>query len=325
MAQVTTIANFDNILTSTIQHIQDELATQWHNDHGGLYALRVFGGFEEYVGGDNIFENLNTTRDDSVKSRGRNATIALNELQHLRPAEFEPKVLNGAIALNEFDLASNRGPQEVIDMWDSRKNNAILTMKDEFNRQFFQGVGTVDEFGGANLIVSSAPTTGTVGGIDRSVAANSFWRNQITSSVGSFAAGGVDAFRTMYNKCARGALSNHTDVIITDQTTHEAYEKTQVGNQRYQNPSARALADGSFDALAFKNSAVLWDFEMQSGEAVFLNFKCFKYKVNSMFNFAVKPPKASDDQFVISSLLATFGNYCTNAPRYLGRLTGITA
>jgi hypothetical protein len=323
MAVAAAIADYKNMLTSTMPNVNNKVNTTWHNDHVALWSLRTFGGYVPYSGGYAIHENIANEEDASVSSRGRWATVPLQDQEILRRAEFEAKIINGAIALNQFDLAENRGKEKVLSLWDTRQDNAMLTMRKELNRQYFQAIGNNNETEGVKLIVAAAPTSGTVGGINRATEAT--WRNQAITSVGSFATNGVDKFRRMYNLCATGPLSNHTEVIIMDMTGYEAYEKTQVSNQRYDNPRARAMADASFEALAFKNAAVTWDQEITSGYAYFLDYDFMRFRVNDMFDFKVMDPKESDDQFVVSSLFAVFGNFTTNNPRYLGVLTGITA
>lgn len=320
-----TIPNLTNALTATLPHRQKEVHDQWHQDHVFLFFMREMGGFTTGDVEPSYQVPLNTIKDPTVSTRGVSAPVPLANVEHLRGAEFLPRVLDGAITLNEFELSGNKGPMKILDLFDERARNVRLSMEDEFNIQMLQATGSGDDFNGLPLIVAADPTTGTVGGINRATAGNEFWRNQSTTSVGSFAAGGLAALRTLRNNVNTGSMNRRSSLSVTTSLVFNAYELTQSANVRYQGPLSKKFGDGALRALEWYGEPVIWDDAVNAGTWYLLNFENLKFTAAPEFQFTFSDLQASEATFSISQKIALFGNLDTNNPRHLGQLSGITA
>jgi hypothetical protein len=317
------ITAFNNVLTASLPQRQKEVHDQWHQDHVFLAFTREMGGFQTDIVEPSIQVPLNIVKDPTVASRGIWASIPLTDVEHLRAAEFTPTVIDGATTVNRFEMTSG-GPEKVLDLWDQRQRNTVLSMEDEFNTQSLNGVGAGNDLGGLPLIISGTPTTGTVGGINRATAGNEYWRNQVQASVGGFAANGLTALRNLRNSVNTGSIRRQTKLNVTTSAVFNAYEATQVSNIRYQGPLSDVIGDAALRTLMFYDEPVIWDNAVGSGLWYMLNFENIMFKAAPEFQFTFDQPILSEAQYSMSAKIALYGNWVTNNPRRLGVATGIT-
>ena len=324
-AAETTVANIRNTLVATLPHRQKQLHDEWHKDHVFLFFMREMGGFNTGEVDPSIQIPLNVVEDPTVSTRGISAPVPLQDVQHLRAAEFLGRVQSGAATLNEFELSGNKGQMKILDLFDAREHNLMLTMKDVFNKQMLQATGSGDDFNGLPLIVSDTPTTGTVGGINRATAGNEYWRNQSITAVGSFAANGLANLRSLRNLVNTGSINHRTSFNITTSDVYNAYELTQSSNVRYQGPLSAKMGDAGLASMEWNGQPVAWDDAVLSGHWYMLNFENLGFVAAPEFQFTYSDLQASEATFSISQKIALFGQLTTNNPRYLGVMSGITA
>ena len=317
------IAAFNNVLTASHPQRQKDIHDMWHQDHVFLSFVRSMNGFKTKVVEPSIQVNLNTVKDPTVATRGIWDSVPLTDVEHLKGAEFTPKVLDGAATINRFEMTSG-GSEKILDLWDERVENLRLSMEDEFNLQALQASGAGNDFGGLPLIVADDPTTGTVGGIDRSVAGNAYWRNKSVASTGAFSSAGLTDLRNLRNQVNTGSIRKATKLNVTTSAIFNEYEDSQATNVRYAGPLSDMVGDAALQALMFYNEPVIWDDAVLAGKWYMLNFENYCFYAASEFQFTLDPPIASEGQYSTSAKIATYGNWVTNNPRRLGVVYGIT-
>ncbi len=317
------ISAFNNVLTASAEQRQSGVHDQWHQDHVFLAFMRAMGGFRTKIVEPSIQISLNVTRDPTVATRGTWDPVPLTDVEHLRASEYTPKVLDGAATINRFEMTAG-GTEKNLDLWDERIDNVVLTMEDEFNRQALQASGAGNDFGGLPLIVADDPTTGTVGGIDRSVVGNEYWRNQFVSSTGVFSTAGLTDLRNLRNLVNTGSIRKANKLSVTTSAVFNEYEATQSDNVRYAGPLSEKIGDAILESLMFGNEPVIWDDAVVAGRWYMLNFDNIFFCAAKEFQFTLDPPILSEAQYSMSAKIATYGNWVTNNPRRLGVLFGIT-
>jgi len=124
------------------------------------------------------------------------------------------------------------------------------------------GDGTVTgSVGGLQLLVATSPTTGVVGGIDRSQW--TFWRNQTWSAAtnGSTvlsAASILSQMDALWVSLVRGR--DYPDLIIADNVMYRYYLQALQAIQRIQGENAAPdMAEYGFQSLKYLNSDVVLD------------------------------------------------------------------
>ncbi len=140
-----------------------------------------------------------------------------------------------------------------------------MNAEDTFMNGLSQGIygdGSVaNSVGGLQLLVATTPTTGTVGGIDRSQWA--FWRNQSWSAATNggtvlSASSILSQMDALWVQLVRGR--DYPDLIIMDNVMYRYYLSALQSIQRIQTEnSAPDMAEFGFQSLKYLNSDVVLD------------------------------------------------------------------
>jgi hypothetical protein len=124
------------------------------------------------------------------------------------------------------------------------------------------GDGTVtNSVGGLQLLVAASPTTGVVGGIDRSQW--TFWQNQVWSANTNggtvlSASSILQQMDCIWVQLIRGR--DYPDLIIADNVTYKYYLNALQAIQRIQTEGAAPdMAEAGFQSLKYLNADVVLD------------------------------------------------------------------
>ena len=149
------------------------------NHNAVLKSMQLNGGLDKEDGGRTIScpiyyaENGNFVRfsDAQPIPIGFNTTMSAYE--------YEWKQWGGSIGITGRDELINSGKEARFKLLKGRLEVLKMTLKNELNADLLSD-GTADsglQIGGAALGIPTDPTSGSIGGIDRSVAANAFARS----------------------------------------------------------------------------------------------------------------------------------------------------
>lgn len=268
-------------------------------------------------GGESIVMPLMYERNSTAGSYSNYGIINTTPQEGITSARYNWKQIAASISISGKEMRQNAGSDtRIINLLEAKTQQAQMSMQEELNREAFgSGTDSSTDLLGLQTIVS---TTGTVGGIART--GNPWWQGKVTTSVGSFSANGLDSMRTMYNNVTRG--NDKCDLIITDQTNFERYEKVLQPQERF---TDSAMADGGFENLKFKSAPVTFDLYCTAGYMYFLNSKYLQLNVHKDANFSstdfVKPEN-QDAKVAQVLFMGELG--VSNASRQ-GALQGLTA
>jgi hypothetical protein len=239
--------------------------------------------------------------------------------------DFAWKIYAGTAVLSTQDLAENQGSSKKIDLLEATLENLRKSMLDQLSiGAHSDGTGTSSkQIGGLQHIISSTPTTGTVGSINR--ATWSFWRNQSTS--GTKSATAYDnlrgAMRTIYNDCSNGYSTEHPEFFEFTSTDFAGYESLLTTNERF---TDKSVGDGGFknEVLKFKGALVAYDGDCPSATGYAGNSKYLK--MGYLNGYWMKGYDAVDpaNQLVEVFKIETKANMFTTNPRHLGVITSIS-
>lgn len=248
--------SYDALLSTTIANYRDTFADDLSQSYFLLYWLTTQGRKITEDGGESIVVPLMYGKNQTVKSYDGYEVLDTTPQEGLTAAKYPWKQVAGSIAISRKEERQNSGEQRIINLLDSKIQQAQISMRDALNAMSFAdgtGNNSKDIFG-LQLLVENGAVWGSVGGIDRSDALNTFWRNQWLGSVGSFNSNGVNKMRTLYNLCSRG--NEHPDFGVTTRAVFEAFEASQVNNQRFVDSR---IADSNFELLKFKGMIMGYD------------------------------------------------------------------
>lgn len=145
-----------------------------------LYAsMEEYDGLESYSGGRSIVEPA-LFAENATYQRYYGAQVLNTSLNPVLTAfEYDHKQIAIAVLLSGREERMNAGKEGIFDFATTRVKAAEYTFENNFQADMLSD-GTADsglQVGGLKLLISKTPTTGTVGGIDRSTTAGTFARN----------------------------------------------------------------------------------------------------------------------------------------------------
>ena len=191
--------------------------------------------------------------------------------------EYNWKEYAGTYVISDLEEDRNAGTGQVFDLRKAKLTNLQSSLRSTLNTDLHaSGTGNGGKaVDGLGNLVSSTPTTGTVGGINR--ANFSFFRNQQASGAQSAAA--FDnlraVMRSIYNQCSNGMGDAHPEFAVTTRTVFEGFEGLLLANERF---TSKDSGEGAFknEVLKFKGAKISYDVAATASELRFLNTRFLK-------------------------------------------------
>jgi hypothetical protein len=306
------------LITTTLRDRRTKLADNVSKGNVILAKLKEKGAWES-AEGRTIVEPLDYAEGNFQWYSGYE-TINITPPDTTTAAEYNWKQAAGSVSISGLEAeVQNVGKAQVISMLKSRIKNAERTMKNQVTvGMYATGTGNGGkEIGGLQLLVADTPTSGTVGGIDRST--STFWRNQSFSSVtdGGAAASSANIQRymnTLHLRCIRG--DDKVDLIVADINYYQAYWESLQPLQR--------VTEAKTAAAGFKNLAYAEDipvcYEDSTGiptnHMYFLNTEYIKFRYAKGRLFDAAEPRMFPNQDAETHLILFAGNLTiSNAAR----------
>jgi hypothetical protein len=293
--------------------------------HYMLEQLRANGSFEQQ-NGRAIFHILEYAENSTVKWMSEYETLDVTPQTPFDQAEFAWKNIGGDVPMSEFEKAITAKGAGKFDVMARKLDNLKSTIEETVNTGLFaDGNGTAGkELGGLQLLVSTTPTTGTVGQISR--VTFSFWRNQETSGAQSLAA--FDKLKasleSVYNSCSNGLGKETPTFCVTTQTVFQGYMGLLVAQERYDRVSSSDKAVSGFKGMTamFKDIPIGYDAACPTGNAYILNNRNL-HLVYQLWMKAYDPVNPSNQFVDVFKVLCSL-NLTTDNPRRLGVVDLIT-
>jgi hypothetical protein len=244
-----------------------------------------------------------------------------------REFRFSPMVLDGTLVINELHKAQNSGKAVIKKLMTTLKMQAQTTISNKVNSAVWAATPGTNDPESIRSIVSTTPTTGTIGGISR--VGNSYAQNKHSSttiaSIGS--AAGMAALHTFRAKLG-GDAKTTPDFAVTTATI---WGKV-VGwlDSLRQLRADEKMADLGLDTVKIAGGTTLgYDGDGGTGECpsnylYMLNSNHLFWKVLSGGNFVFEPFSRKDNSLNATSVFYLFCNLTTNLPSSMGVLSAIT-
>ena len=160
-------------------------------------AMDENGGIRSVDGGRTIVEEGKTGQNPTVGWVGEAGSIPITDAKVLDAAEFDWKYLLGAVTFTLAERYKNSGGSDTkfIDLVGGKFEVLEDTMMNIYHAGMLSsGTGTGGlQLTGLAALVSTTPTTGTVGNIDRSNANAAWYRNQKFDTAADWSDGAVSA------------------------------------------------------------------------------------------------------------------------------------
>lgn len=247
--------NLSEITTTTIRSRTRQLADNVSENTALLMRLKQRDKIRTVSGGETILQELEYAENATYKRYSGYEVLNINPSDVFTAAEFQWKQAAVAVSISGLEQLQNSGRERMIDLLESRIGNAERTFVNNLSTDIYSD-GTADggkQIGGLASLVSTSPTTGTVGGINRANFA--FWRNQVnTGTLASIDADILGDMRDAWVKQVRN--SDRPDLIIGDNVTYNAFWGALQNQQRFARDDRATMG---FDALKFNTADVVLD------------------------------------------------------------------
>ena len=240
-------------------------------------------------------------------------------------ARFDWKINAGTVVYSDLEKLRAAAAGGKFDVIAAKLKNGKNSHIDALNSQCWSdGTGNSSkDIGGIQLIISTTPTTGTVGQINR--ATFSFFRNQHTSGAKTTTA--FDnlraSMRTVYNTASRGGVDETPMAWMTTRTVFEGFEGLLIANERF---TSKDSGEGAFKntVLMYKGAKGSYDEDAPSGNLYFFNNEALKFVYLKGGWMKMYPQVDPANQLTNVHKVATFGNMSTGNSRRLGVVSSIT-
>ena len=315
-----TSVDWGDVVTTTMENRSRTLADNISNNNALLSMLRKKGKMQTFDGGREIYQELRYAQNQTFMwySGYEFLNISLNDT--MTAARFPLKQASIAVTLSGLEDLQNAGDAAMLDLIETR----IDTAEDTFWNQMSAGIysdGTAyggKQIGGLALLISKAPTSGVVGGIDS--AQQVWWRN-VGVNANTDARGLVTSSNIVdyMNTTTIGLKRNSDgiDMIVFDTNYYNAYLKTLQNIARITDDGGAKNVGQGFTSLKYYGAGKSVDIVLDGGKngqipvntGYFINSEYIKYRPHSRRNFkAIGGDRANVNQDAITRLWGWCGN-----------------
>lgn len=327
-----TFANLSDIVTTTIQSRSGTLADNVTNNNALLMKLKERGNVKPFSGGNVIIQELmyNDTSTENAGSYSGYDVIDITPNSPISSAQFDIKQYASAVSMSGLEMLQNSGKEQVIDMLEGRVQVAEAQLINDISAGIYSdGTGNGGkDITGLALAVSTSPSSGTYGGIDRGTW--SFWRNiAFDATTDGGAAASAANIQSYMNQVAvqlvRG--SDRPDIIVAGNNYYRFYLESLQAIQRI---SSESSAGAGFTSLKYFGAGFNCDVFLDGGiggqlntnRMYFLNSKYLFFRPHRDRNFVpIGGDRQSVNQDAIVKLMGWAGNLTSSGARYQGVLS----
>ena len=315
-------ANYDSVLTTTIESRSKTLQDNVKKNNAIYYKMSERGNIRPFTGGHKIIEPLSYAENTNAGWYSGADLLTTGATDELTAPEFVIKQLAVPVVITGLDEIKNSGPAGLIDLLEAKVRVAESTMENKLDAgAYADGTGS----GGKELTGLGAAVpitvTNTYGNIDRSLAANAWWKSRVTDTNAAPAAATIlGLFNTEFYALTRG--TDAPDLVVCDDVTMGVFEGVLQAQLRF-TPSK--MAELGFQALRYKGADVVLSTGLggngPAATTFFLNTKYLHLRPFSGRNMVpLDSGQRPFNQDVTAKVLAWAGNLTCSGAKFQSRL-----
>lgn len=249
------MANLGQDATATGRARSKVLKDAVLDNHPLLAAMKEAKGIKYKSGGRDIVEEAKMAQNPTVGFVGQAGTVAITDADIMDAANFDWKYMLGSVSWTVAEQLMNRGEFEYINLIGAKYEVLEDSLMNLLHAAALGDGTTAHYINGLANLVSTTPTSGTVGGLDRSVAGNAWIRNQAattTTAVGSATADASNIKRVLdyaIDACLKNSTVQHQVGFLGG--THWGYLNQAIQSHQVINDKNDTGAIG-FDKLVYR-------------------------------------------------------------------------
>jgi hypothetical protein len=278
--------------------------------------FRSAGNVETEEGGKEIKEDLLYGKN-SAEWFSDYDTLNTDAVDGITAAFYPWRYMAVPITISMTEEMESRKGTKVEKLLSAKTEQSMNTLRDNVNAAIY-GAQSGKSILGFQDLIADAPSTGTVGGINR--ANESWWRNQNDASSTNFNSASAPSYAGVllmsqeYNNSSEG--NDQPSDIFTTLTLYTELQDILEGTGYQRLTSNRSPFDGGHPS--FRNAVVKYDRDCSSQHMYLLNKKYLKLKMQTGMNFAKTPFKEPFNQlakvaFIVVGIQLTGNNWRRNS------------
>jgi hypothetical protein len=289
--------DWGDVVTTTAEARSGVIADNFTNNNALLFFLKRRGNHDDYDGGREIMQELAYAQNESFQwySGFEALNISLNDT--MTAARFPVKQCSIAVVLSGLEMVQNSGINAKKSLIKERMKIAEGTFWNQMSAGVYSD-GTAfggKQLGGLATLISKAPTTGIVGGID--AGAQIWWRNlAVNNATDAIGAASATTLQAYLNKMCLGLKrsTDGVDLIVMDTNFYSFYLASLQAQQRITDSGEKGTGSG-FTSLKYYGAGKAVDIILDGGKggqipantAYFINTEFINYRPSSERNFRV--------------------------------------
>jgi len=250
--------NWSEITTTTLFNRSKKLADNVTKNNALLRRLSQKGKVKPFDGGQAIVQEIEYSENGTYVRYAGYDVLNITPSDVFTAAQYPIAQAAVAVSISGLEMLQNSGKEKMIDLLESRIGNAERTMQNNLSNDAYSN-GTASggkQIGGLQLLVSSTPSSGTVGGISASTWG--FWQNNWQSFATNGLTPGAATMQTMMNRTwlAQVRQADRPDLIIADNIYYRYYWESLQAIQRITDERSGMAG---FASLKFMDADVVYD------------------------------------------------------------------
>lgn len=317
--------NISEMITTTLNSRTRKASDCVTKNNALLSRLNERGNVKYASGGTSILQEIEYAEGTTGWYSGYDV-LSIVPADILTSAEFAWKQAYGSIVISGLEgRIQNAGKERMIELLGARIKNADKSLKNKIALGCWSD-GTGDggkQIGGIQLLITTTPTTGSWGGLNRANWA--FARNQAfsgsTDGGAAVSATNIQSYMNqLWLRCVRGA--DAPDLGIADNNYYNFYWTSLQAIQRIERTD---MAEAGFTALKYMNADIVYDGAQGGGcpanRMYFLNTDYLFLRPHSETNFvSLGGERMNSNQDATVRLIGWAGNMTMSGAQFQGVL-----
>jgi len=330
--------NLSEIVTTTLRNRTGKLADNVTRNNALLNRLKERGKAKPFSGGRTIVQELAYAQNGTYKRYSGYEVLNIQPSDVFSAAEYPIRQSAVAVSISGLEMLQNSGKEAVIDLLDSRIANAEDTMMNGMAYDVYSDGTATGQITGLQALVSTSPSTGTIGGISR--VDWQFWRNVAYSAVTDGGAAATSANIQRYMNAVALQLvrgNDGPDLIVAGNGYYSLYLESLQAIQRV---TDERMAGAGFTSLKYFGAGRSVDVVLDGGfqgyasdtnpgiggapanTMYFLNTNYIHYRPHRERNMVpLDPDRFSVNQDAMVKIIGWAGNMTVSNSRLQGVLT----
>jgi len=322
-----------DIVATTLENRTGKAADNVTRNTALLNRLRERGNAMPFSGGRTLWQELEYSLNGTAMWYSGYEALNIAPQNIFTSAEYPFRQAAVAVSVSGLEELQNASEEEVIDLVAGRVKNAERSLVTLIATGVYSDGSETNQIGGLRFLISSSPSSGTVGGINR--ATWQFWQNKAFSAAtdGGAAATSANIRRYMDQLWVQLVRNNdRPDLLVADNNYWLLFNESMQPYQRITNPK---LAEAGYMNLKYMDADVVLDggFQGFSSDPIpqggapantmyFCNTQYLHFRPHRARNFVpLRPDRFSINQDATVKLMGWAGNLTLSNSFMQGVLT----